>query len=81
MANQGFNELDMLRHRSPSPMASPDLSGWNAFPQEVIICNKQYNLMFITACKIKPLIRMQSFVFYLTMTYLKPLLEVVFLAY
>ncbi|KAF5785345.1 putative K domain-containing protein [Helianthus annuus] len=34
MANQGFTELDRLRHRSPSPMASPDLTGWNGFPQE-----------------------------------------------
>ncbi|KAK9067764.1 hypothetical protein SSX86_011875 [Deinandra increscens subsp. villosa] len=34
MANQGFSELDRLRHRSPSPMASPDVTGWNGFPQE-----------------------------------------------
>ncbi|KAI3759966.1 hypothetical protein L1987_50353 [Smallanthus sonchifolius] len=34
MANQRFNELDRLRHRSPSPMAPPDLAGWNGFPQE-----------------------------------------------
>nr|XP_043636313.1 KH domain-containing protein At2g38610-like isoform X2 [Erigeron canadensis] len=41
--NQGFNEHDRLRHRSPSPMASSDLmsnvpgtgiSGWNGFRQE-----------------------------------------------
>ncbi|XP_071716011.1 KH domain-containing protein At3g08620-like [Rutidosis leptorrhynchoides] len=43
LQNQGFNELDRLRHRSPSPMASSDLmshvpgtgnSGWNGFQQE-----------------------------------------------
>lgn len=46
MPNQGFNELDRLRHRSPSPMASSNLMsnvagtgmrGWNGLPQEVII--------------------------------------------
>ncbi|CAI9768430.1 unnamed protein product [Fraxinus pennsylvanica] len=43
MPNQGFNELDRLRQRSPSPMASSNLlsnvagtglSGWNGLPQE-----------------------------------------------
>lgn len=40
LQNQGINELDRLRHRSPSPMASSDLmshvsgTGWNGFPQE-----------------------------------------------
>ncbi|XP_024962451.1 KH domain-containing protein At3g08620-like [Cynara cardunculus var. scolymus] len=43
LPNQGFNELDRLRHRSPSPMASSNLmsnvggtrmSGWNGLPQE-----------------------------------------------
>nr|GMC85926.1 KH domain-containing protein At2g38610 [Ipomoea batatas] len=41
--NQGFGELDRLRHRSPSPMASTNLmsnvagaglGGWNGLPQE-----------------------------------------------
>ncbi|CAI9097153.1 OLC1v1033507C1 [Oldenlandia corymbosa var. corymbosa] len=41
--NQGFGDLDRLRHRSPSPMASSNLmpniagsgiSGWNGLPQE-----------------------------------------------
>lgn len=47
MPNQGFNELDRLRHRSPSPMASSNFmsnvartgmgGGWNnSLPQEVI---------------------------------------------
>ena len=44
MSNQGFCDLDRLRHRSPSPMASSNLmtnvsstglSGWNGLPQEV----------------------------------------------
>lgn len=44
LPNQGFNEFDRLSHRSPSPMASPNLishmpgagiSGWNGIPQEV----------------------------------------------
>lgn len=43
MPNQGFGELDRLRHRSPSPMASSNLmsnvpgsrlGGWNGIPQE-----------------------------------------------
>ncbi|KAG7027519.1 KH domain-containing protein, partial [Cucurbita argyrosperma subsp. argyrosperma] len=43
MSNQGFCDLDRLRHRSPSPMASSNLisnvssaglSGWNGLPQE-----------------------------------------------
>ncbi|KAL3536622.1 hypothetical protein ACH5RR_005083 [Cinchona calisaya] len=43
MPNQGFGDLDRLRHRSPSPMASSNLmsnvsgtgiSGWNGLPQE-----------------------------------------------
>ncbi|XP_052173232.1 KH domain-containing protein At2g38610-like isoform X2 [Diospyros lotus] len=43
MPNQGYGELDRLRHRSPSPMASSNLmsnvagtglSGWNGLPQE-----------------------------------------------
>ncbi|XP_024981402.1 KH domain-containing protein At3g08620-like [Cynara cardunculus var. scolymus] len=40
LQSQGINELDRLRHRSPSPMASSDLmshvpgTGWNGFPQE-----------------------------------------------
>ncbi|CAK9184834.1 unnamed protein product [Ilex paraguariensis] len=43
MPNQGFGELDRLRHRSPSPMASSNLmsnvagtglGGWNGLPQE-----------------------------------------------
>ncbi|XP_058214833.1 KH domain-containing protein At2g38610-like isoform X2 [Rhododendron vialii] len=43
MPNQGFGELDRLRHRSPSPMASsnlmsnvtgPGLGGWNGLPHE-----------------------------------------------
>ncbi|CAA2995862.1 KH domain-containing protein At2g38610-like isoform X1 [Olea europaea var. sylvestris] len=43
MPNQGFNELDRLRQRSPSPMASSNLlsnvagagiTGWNGLPQE-----------------------------------------------
>lgn len=45
LPNQGFGELDRLRHRSPSPMGSANLmsnvagaglSGWNGIPQEVI---------------------------------------------
>ncbi|GMP46970.1 hypothetical protein CsSME_00014925 [Camellia sinensis var. sinensis] len=45
MPNQGFGELDRLRHGSPSPMASSNLmsnvsgtglGGWNGLPQEVI---------------------------------------------
>lgn len=44
LPNQGFNELDRLRHRSPSPMASsnlmsnvpgPRIGGWNGLPPEV----------------------------------------------
>lgn len=44
--NQGFGELDRLRHRSPSPMASTNLmsnvagaglGGWNGLPQEVFV--------------------------------------------
>lgn len=44
MPNQSFGELDRLRHRSPSPMASSNplsnvagtgLAGWNGLPQEV----------------------------------------------
>ncbi|KAH7866966.1 hypothetical protein Vadar_027252 [Vaccinium darrowii] len=47
MPNQGFGELDRLRHRSPSPMASsnlmssatgPGLGGWNGLPHEDISC-------------------------------------------
>ncbi|KAI7731030.1 hypothetical protein M8C21_029539, partial [Ambrosia artemisiifolia] len=43
LPNQGFNELDRLRHRSPSPMASSNLmsnvpgsrlGGWNGIPPE-----------------------------------------------
>ncbi|KAG9137923.1 hypothetical protein Leryth_023665 [Lithospermum erythrorhizon] len=43
MPTQGFSELDRLRHRSPSPMASSNLmpnvagtrlGGWNGIPQE-----------------------------------------------
>ncbi|XP_022864844.1 KH domain-containing protein At2g38610-like isoform X2 [Olea europaea var. sylvestris] len=38
MPNQGFNELDGSRHRSPSPMSSSNLlsnvAGWNGLPQE-----------------------------------------------
>ncbi|KAL3531586.1 hypothetical protein ACH5RR_005107 [Cinchona calisaya] len=43
MPNQGFGDLDRLRHRSPSPMASSNLmsnvagtgiAGWNGLPQE-----------------------------------------------
>ncbi|GJV14630.1 KH domain-containing protein [Tanacetum coccineum] len=34
LSNQGFNDLDRLRHRSPSPMASAGLTGWSGFPQE-----------------------------------------------
>ncbi|GKE06447.1 hypothetical protein Tco_1398465, partial [Tanacetum coccineum] len=34
LSSQGFNELDGLRHRIPSPMASAGLTGWSAFPQE-----------------------------------------------
>ncbi|TYI60797.1 hypothetical protein E1A91_D10G128900v1 [Gossypium mustelinum] len=43
MANQGFGDLDRLRHRSPSPMASSNLmsnvsgtglGGWNSLTQE-----------------------------------------------
>nr|XP_043620535.1 KH domain-containing protein At3g08620 [Erigeron canadensis] len=43
LPNQGFNELDRLRHRSPSPMASSNLmsnvpgnrmGGWNGLPPE-----------------------------------------------
>lgn len=40
MPNLGFNELDGLRHRSPSPMSSSNLlsnvAGWNGLPQEVV---------------------------------------------
>ncbi|KAM7463873.1 hypothetical protein LguiA_031994 [Lonicera macranthoides] len=50
MPNQGFNELDRMRHRSPSPMASSNLMsnvagtgmrGWNGLPQEsfILICS------------------------------------------
>ncbi|KAL1808082.1 hypothetical protein DCAR_0727481 [Daucus carota subsp. sativus] len=43
LPNQGFNDFDRLRHRSPSPMASSNLvpnmprtaiGGWNGLPQE-----------------------------------------------
>ncbi|KAL4557749.1 hypothetical protein LXL04_035937 [Taraxacum kok-saghyz] len=39
LQNQGFNEFERMRHRSPSPMASSDLmshvpGGWNGLPQE-----------------------------------------------
>ncbi|CAL5187341.1 unnamed protein product [Lathyrus oleraceus] len=43
LSNQGFGDLDRLRHRSPSPMASSNLmsnvtgtgmGGWNSFQQE-----------------------------------------------
>ncbi|PKI50033.1 hypothetical protein CRG98_029573, partial [Punica granatum] len=43
LSNQGFNDFDRLRYRSPSPMASsnlmsnvsaPGLGGWNGLPQE-----------------------------------------------
>ncbi|KAK4432226.1 KH domain-containing protein [Sesamum alatum] len=43
MPNQSFSDLERLRHRSPSPMASTDLlsnvagtglAGWNGLPQE-----------------------------------------------
>ncbi|KAL8122524.1 KH domain-containing protein At3g08620-like isoform X2 [Apium graveolens] len=43
LPNQGFNDLERLRHRSPSPMASSNLlpnvprtgmGGWNGLPQE-----------------------------------------------
>ncbi|CAN8269539.1 unnamed protein product [Cochlearia groenlandica] len=44
MSNQGFTDFDRLRHRSPSPMASPThhmsnvpgarLGGWNGLPPE-----------------------------------------------
>ncbi|CAI8606638.1 unnamed protein product [Vicia faba] len=39
LSNQGFGDLDRLRHRSPSPMASSNLTatgmpGWNTFQQE-----------------------------------------------
>lgn len=46
LPNQGFGELDRLRHRSPSPMGSANLmsnvagaglGGWNGLPQEVIV--------------------------------------------
>jgi hypothetical protein len=46
MPNQGFTDFDRLRHRSPSPMASPNLmsnvsggglGGWNGLPPEVAI--------------------------------------------
>ncbi|XP_058743257.1 KH domain-containing protein At3g08620-like [Vicia villosa] len=45
LSNQGFGDLDRLRHRSPSPMASSNLmsnvtgtgmGGWNSFQQERI---------------------------------------------
>ncbi|CAL5387000.1 unnamed protein product [Camellia sinensis] len=45
MPNQGFGELDRLRHRSPRPMASSNLmssvsgtglGGWNGLPQELL---------------------------------------------
>ncbi|AAG51340.1 unknown protein; 28504-31237 [Arabidopsis thaliana] len=45
MPNQGFTDFDRLRHRSPSPMASPNLmsnvsggglGGWNGLPPERI---------------------------------------------
>lgn len=45
MSNQGFTDFDRLRHRSPSPMASPNHmsnlpgagygGGWNGLPPEV----------------------------------------------
>ncbi|GKB06381.1 Myb domain protein 62 [Tanacetum coccineum] len=34
LSSQGFNELDGLRHRSASRMASASLTGWSGFPQE-----------------------------------------------
>ncbi|GKA57662.1 hypothetical protein Tco_0756850, partial [Tanacetum coccineum] len=34
LSSHGFNELDGLRHRIPSPMASAGLIGWSANPQE-----------------------------------------------
>ncbi|KAF8041830.1 hypothetical protein BT93_A0429 [Corymbia citriodora subsp. variegata] len=42
MSNQGYSDFDRLRYRSPSPMASSNmsvggtgLSGWNSITQEV----------------------------------------------
>lgn len=46
LPNQGFNDLERMRHRSPSPMASSNLmpnvprtgmGGWNGLPQERLI--------------------------------------------
>ncbi|KAL0282546.1 UNVERIFIED_CONTAM: KH domain-containing protein [Sesamum angustifolium] len=48
MPNQSFGELERLRHRSPSPMASSNLlsnvagtglTSWNGFPQELSFIN------------------------------------------
>lgn len=50
--NHGFSELERLRHRSPSPMASANslsnvagtgLSSWNGLPQEVVKYPTQQN--------------------------------------
>lgn len=44
MSNQGYSDFDRLRYRSPSPMASSNMSvggtglgGWNSITQEVCI--------------------------------------------
>lgn len=46
MSNQGFTDFDRLRHRSPSPMASPNhmsnvpgagYGGWNGLPPERMV--------------------------------------------
>lgn len=55
MPNQGFNELDRLRQRSPSPMASSNLlsnvagaglTGWNGLPQEVV----SFLILWLLSC-------------------------------
>lgn len=55
MPNQGFGELDRFRHRSPSPMTSPNLmsnvggtglGGWSGLAQEVI----SIVILYLTSC-------------------------------
>lgn len=65
MSNQGFTDFDRLRHRSPSPMASPNHmsnlpgagygGGWNGLPPEVgshffYLCYSQCSFKFCVFC-------------------------------
>lgn len=64
MSNQGFTDFDRLRHRSPSPMASPNhmsnvpgagYGGWNGLPPEVahfflFICYVMISVVLNSVC-------------------------------